>query len=416
MGAAFGKRLVVAGPATGGVTRILVSQSTHASKDATAIVAEVVDFVNAMMHQGYYLRNELPISALRVFHTDYYLAQVANGGHSQFVLNSRWDPIVIQDITDGLKAMHALPYTSIFADLRKLIESDKRRTRAIAEGRAFDENDAAIKALDDRFFAQDPYAAFSPIIAGFLRKLPELEVVPDQEYRARVQQLAEANPQRMVRLAGREREAMIGNLVNPLRVAAQLLCMRGDCLPLQAIGGGDPTAVAPDGREGTGWHLQTGDGHKVMFVFNDLAYLCETHLPDGRKLTNELMSEINAKVAAGEVNVLTAFSKMMQHEVANVPVREIASAIEAAKAQPIGTIAALLCQKLGTGEQMRDIFACGLQQSGEWMWMVATERRAAVFEVSGGDIVLHDLEMQPIASVSADEVREAVAGAVAGRA
>lgn len=416
-GAAFGKRVTTVSAAASGVTRICVSSAAQASKDPARIVGEVVEFVNALLHQGAYLRHELPVNAMRVCHADYYLAQVAKGGHGQFLADCGWEAAIIQDITDGLKAMHAVPYNQIFADLRRLVEGDKRRLKAVCEKRLGDALDAELKALDDRFFAQDPYAVFAPIIAAWVRRLPELEAVEDGDYGQRLQQLVASNPQRQARMAAREREVLTAQLRDPLRVAAQLLCVKGRCLPLQGIGGGDPAAVAPDGREGTGWLLQTGEGRMVAFMFSDLAYLCDTELPDGRKLTNEVMQELQTKLngANPDREVLTQLAKVTHQEVASLPVRDVTSAIEAAQRLPVVAMATLLCARLGTDEQVRDVFACVQDGAGEWLWTVVTDKRAGLFSAGGDEIVLNDLDMQPLATITAREAREAVALDVIGR-
>ena len=210
-------------PTEGRVPSIVVRQSAYASSKQTDIVSDAVDFVNYMQQQGAYLRNEIPPNSFLIYHTDYYLAQVANGGHGQFVGNSGWNPIIIKDINEGLAAMNAEPYRSIFSDLCRLIESDKERAERIAEGSGFGEIDPAIKALDERFFEHDTYETFSPMIAHWLRSLPELEVASDANYTQRVQELCDANPQREARLAVHHEQVLNANLENPLWVAGQLL-------------------------------------------------------------------------------------------------------------------------------------------------------------------------------------------------
>ena len=54
----FGARQAV--PPTGPVSSIVVRQSAYDSDEQTRIVSGAVDFVNAMVDQGVYLRSELP--------------------------------------------------------------------------------------------------------------------------------------------------------------------------------------------------------------------------------------------------------------------------------------------------------------------------------------------------------------------
>lgn len=72
---------------------ILVRQSVFEDRDDKEIVSAVVDeYVNDLRQRGYYLKGELPANAMRSYNTDYYLAQVANGGHGQFMHNSGMPP------------------------------------------------------------------------------------------------------------------------------------------------------------------------------------------------------------------------------------------------------------------------------------------------------------------------------------
>ncbi len=303
------------------VPTILVPRSAHDDAQDTALVSAVVDFVNAMLFEAAYERGEIPREAMLAYHTDYYLGQVMNGGHEGFVDNGFWEPRMVEDIAAGLDAMRAEPYRGIFSDLRRLVE---------AEGRPAD--DPAMGALDDRFFAQDAYETFSPAIARWLRGLPVLEVVADADLAGRMRGLAEANAQGPARLAAREAEARRAVAQDPIHVAARLLCERAGCLPVHAVTSGDPSAVAPDGRMG-GWTVDTGDDTKMVFLFDDVAILCDTYLADGTRSTRARMERYLAETAddPGNLSHLSLFSRIEQREIARIPARLVAAAVEAAK-------------------------------------------------------------------------------------
>lgn len=409
----FGARQAV--PPTGPVSSIVVRQSAYDSDEQTRIVSGAVDFVNAMVDQGVYLRSELPPNAMRIYYTDYYLAQVVNGGHGQFVGNSRWEPNTIRDITEGLAAMNAEPYRSIFAELRRLIESDEALVKAIAAGRGFMGPD--LKALDAKFYKQRPYKIFSPMIAQWLRSLPELEVVPDASYAQRLQALCDANPQRTARLAVRKEHVLKANLVNPIWVAARLLCLKAGYMPVLAIGGGDPGTVAPDGEKLTGWHVQTAKGRKVLQIGKAKAYLCDTYLADGTLLTDELMAQARQQLQAGQSETMSRFATMTQREIASIPMSEVQSAKDAASKTPAVLIARLLLERLGTGEHMTHVYASAFHASGQWLWLVETEKRIAMFGLKENRFVLCELGSQAqLASVSLGDVRAAVENEPSGRA
>jgi hypothetical protein len=71
------------------VAPIVVRKSAFDNPDDTKIVGAVVDYINILRQQGAYLNSEMPENALRAYYVDHYLAQVMNGGHSQFIHNSR---------------------------------------------------------------------------------------------------------------------------------------------------------------------------------------------------------------------------------------------------------------------------------------------------------------------------------------
>jgi len=405
-GSIFGKRQTA--PATPCVRTLVVRRSSYDSNDETRLVSDAVDFVNAMQQQGLYRRDELPQNAMRAFHSDYYLAQVANGGHGQFVGNSGWVPIVIQDIAEGLAAMQADPYAAIFADLKRLIESDSERAAKIAAGGGFGEIDPAIKALDARFFQHDVYKTFSPMIARWLRRLPELEVVADTQYNARLSELGDANPLREARLAARQEATWAANLANPIWVAARLLSAKANCLPVRGIGGGDPNSFAPNGEKVIGWAIETGEGRRVLKCATEICYLCDTYLADGTRLTNELRATMLQQSLAGDRDSIVRLTDVHQREVASIAASEVAAAIEAAGSVPVPLIAKLLLARLGSGEQLKDVYAGGRIPTLQWLWIVETDKRALVFREHEDLYVLMELASgKPLVAISAQDVRTA---------
>ena len=78
----------------------------------------IVSYVNDMQQVGVYAARELPAKAMQAYHADYYLAEVNNGGHSQFIHNSGealW-PTVSADALAGLAAMGAAAQHKILTE------------------------------------------------------------------------------------------------------------------------------------------------------------------------------------------------------------------------------------------------------------------------------------------------------------
>jgi hypothetical protein len=98
-------------PVSSGKPVIVKQSAVEAAKtgsDFYLLVQGIVEFVNFALHQASYVRTELEQKALQVYHADYYLAQVNNGGHSQFIHNaSRNRDLTNADALAGLSAMQA---------------------------------------------------------------------------------------------------------------------------------------------------------------------------------------------------------------------------------------------------------------------------------------------------------------------
>lgn len=61
--------------------------------------------------------------ALKSYYVDYYLAQVNNGGFSQFLYNSRWHSGTIGLLREGLVATNAKKHLALFEEGAALVAS-----------------------------------------------------------------------------------------------------------------------------------------------------------------------------------------------------------------------------------------------------------------------------------------------------
>ena len=368
------------------VEMILMTESAAGNKDPARVVFEHIEFVNILLNQGAFFHEELPVNAMRSYYVDYYMAQVSNGGHGQFVGNSSWKPSLVRYVYEGLEAIGVKPYHRIFHDLHQLIESDPERAKAIGDACGFGESDPEIAKLDNRFFAQDASKIITIANANWLCGLPELKVVPDADYPSVMQTLLEANPQRSARLEERQLQQFEGFLTDPVRVASQLLCVEARCGPLFGVLAGVPGAVAPDGRQDIGWQIQSGAERYVVFIFDDMAMLC-------------VRPQVGGSVGDER-----------HEEVARIPASRIYSAIEAAKNTPIATVASLICAKLAIDETLLDVFAFALDDRGDWQWGMRTDQRSGVIIRSGENFGLIGAGEQPgvAAAISSEELRQAI--------
>lgn len=386
---------------------IVVRRSVVERGDAAALVQAVVAYVNAMTEQGQYRREELAPQAMWSYHVDYYLGEVANGGHGQFVGNSRWARPVIEDVRNGLAAMAAAPYDTIFGDLCKLIEADEERAKEIARGRGFGDINPAIKSLDDRFFAAKCYETITPANSAWLKSLPNLEIVEDARFAERMRELFRANPLLALRTEQAERAKLEFALTDPMQVAARLLAVASRRLPFRFISHGNHDK-APDGREGMAWMIALGQGQAHMFVFDDVALLCDVQLSDGQILTPQLRAQHEKQLRAGDRSSLPLYAEMKNVEVARIPASLINEAREAAAKHPVVTAAQLLVRKLSKDEKVVSISPAMKHNSGAMLWLVETAQRVAVLGFANGGATLLKPGGEPLAVLSPAELETAV--------
>jgi hypothetical protein len=154
------------------VPRSAVERAANPGKEYV-LVGAVVDFVNAMMSQGLYARYEIPAKAVQVYQSDYYLAQVNNGGHHQFIHNCGGTlKYAVPDIRAGLSGMHGEMHLAIFEEMAALLAR-------FPDGRALltSPENKSLNPLDPRFYALEKTTPMSRLSAAWISSWPELRVM-----------------------------------------------------------------------------------------------------------------------------------------------------------------------------------------------------------------------------------------------
>jgi hypothetical protein len=201
------------------VPRSAVERAAAPGKEYV-LVSAVVDFVNAMMSQGLYSRHEIPAKASQAYHADFYLAQVNNGGHHQFIHNCRGTlKFAVPDIRGGLSGMAAEAHLAIFEEMAALLEKfpDGRSLLAAPESKS-------LNGLDTRFYALEKTAPMSRLSSAWIARWPELRVLDDAEARKAIQQSALLNPARDDRMLWRSIQRLNTQMTDRLHVAIGLAC------------------------------------------------------------------------------------------------------------------------------------------------------------------------------------------------
>jgi hypothetical protein len=261
---------------------VIVSRSSFESDEPYDIVESNIGFVNALLEE-HVRYDEIATDALRSYFVDYYLAQVENGGFSQFVYNSRWARWMITLIREGLQAMGAGRHLALFKEGGKLVAAlGPDRLDGYFQSEYFGENTDRdeLNAINDRFFKLAKVEDLIALNAAWLRKLPGLAVMEVEEMRDEARRRGAALPDRSERIAAAlENEPRFKKLI-------RALCKRAG-QELSCVTAGDSSHVH-EGRRTLAWHFLTDRGHHymieadgkaIMFENDSHRRVCEVNVP-----------------------------------------------------------------------------------------------------------------------------------------
>lgn len=294
---------------------IVVTEASVRSADPTAIVDANIDFLNALLAE-YLTLEEMSVAALYSCDVDYYLAQVNNGGFSQFVYNSRWDPQRIARVRTGLQLIQAPRHLALFEEGARQVErlgprrlvvylggtyfshgtrlsappGIKARLTALAVigGRAVaglapvrlaagllsryssvTKTRTALDYITTRIYALNAEENLMELNAAWLRAHLALVVLSEEQIRAEVQRRAQAVPDRAQRIAAaRAREPRTTKLI-------RALCAQYGC-EFSHETAGDPTR-RHEGVSTIAWHFITDQGHFHMVEVAGQALMFRGH-------------------------------------------------------------------------------------------------------------------------------------------
>jgi len=175
------------------VAKIILSDTVlaAAAKEYDPVLG-VVDYVNEMQSAALLQRDEIPVEAMWLYHSDYYLAQVNNGGHSQFIYNSNLSEIVLSDISKGLDLIGATKMKSCFEEMRQWIS---RNPLDAARQDGFGNRESFLDELDRQFYKlQKTDDGFYAKSQTWLKSSNLVKVVPRDKLRKAFDDIANSNP------------------------------------------------------------------------------------------------------------------------------------------------------------------------------------------------------------------------------
>lgn len=248
-----------------------MSDTSLRSDDPGEIVESNISFVNALFEE-YLEAEEISCDALQSYYVGYYLAQVENGGFSQFVYNSTWSPQIVVLVRKGMRGMKANRHLQVFEKGALVVEQmGQDRLEAYLASEYFGENadrdklDAPNKQFLDIRKDEDLRA----LNAAWLRDHPSLVVLTVEQMQKEVRQRALALPDRERRVAeARAREPRYFKLI-------RALCAKVGC-ELEQVTAGDPTRVY-EGVQTLAWHFVTDTGHYHMVESGGKAIMFRGH-------------------------------------------------------------------------------------------------------------------------------------------
>ncbi|WP_042776942.1 DMP19 family protein [Sinorhizobium fredii] len=117
---------------------------------ALAPIETIVNFVNYLLSGGFYRLQSLPPYLVQMYHADFYVTQIENGGHSQFVHNCGTKAQTIFESAEaGLAAMGSCGTCKPGTGARRVGRHNP--SKASAQTGLTGGRDPALDALDEAF-------------------------------------------------------------------------------------------------------------------------------------------------------------------------------------------------------------------------------------------------------------------------
>nr|WP_249815198.1 MULTISPECIES: DUF4375 domain-containing protein [unclassified Bradyrhizobium] len=204
---------------------------------------------------------------MQAYHADYYLAQVNNGGHSQFIGNTGVEmlPTTSGDALAGLKAMGASAQHQI---LQEMIAWVGEHPAEAALQNGFENRAAALNALDLRFYEAEEHQPMTRLAARWIASWPELRTVEQEQYASEIARLAQLNPHLSQRRIWRSVRQISFQMTDRLQITVAAAC--GAVAPepelkLMVLPGFD---MEVEGQQCTAFGVKTDKGSRLC-VFEE---------------------------------------------------------------------------------------------------------------------------------------------------
>jgi hypothetical protein len=371
----------------------------QAVDDPFDLVLAVGNYVNAMLNEGLYTRFEINPKAMQVYHADLYLAEVNNGGHSQFIHNcnvygSLAD--VIADARAGLAAMGAHGQLTALDKMAAWVTEhpDEAEQQTGFEGG----RDDLLDTLDDLFYEADRAASMLSLSARWIVSWPELKIVDGTDCDEAIRQLAIANPLRESRLLHRSVGKLASQMIGWRDVGVGLACANAPG-PEVKLAFGMARVLDVEGEKLLAFQLRTNAKEPRLCVATP------THAA-----IYEYIAADDPPVARPGENPFAAGAPRVGRKLGHVEAQAIATVIDLAEAYHAPAAVDLLLRKAGFDPTKAVVSANSVvpREGGAIVnWVVLADGHAFYFQSTpnGGALLRGDRE-ESLAEAHSLELQE----------
>jgi hypothetical protein len=351
-----------------------------------AVTKAVVDYVNDIQRAGVYPRHEMPPVAMQAYHADYYLAQVNNGGHSQFIRNTG---IAMLPTTagDALAALHAMGAGAQHQILIEMLAWVKANLEEAAKQNGFSAGADVLKALDDRFQAAEREKPVAPRAARWIASWPGLRAVGREQYQAEINRLAQLNPHLARRRVWQSVQQLRFQMTDQLQITIAAACGAVKPAPEVKLGVRSGVNVEIEGQKCVAFGVGTDKGTRLCVYEKARGRLYELDSNAGRVAAGARLSTVGAD-----------------------RIQQFANAADQLLAPE-----ALVCLLWKARLDPKAMVTAWDVVDDAMTWIVATGQTRAAAAVARTGAMLTKPDQTPIASVSREEMERIATEAAAGR-
>ncbi len=254
------------------IDKIYMSQEALNSDDDYSVIWQNINNVNNY-RSNIIKEEEILTDCLYSYYVDYYLAQVNNGGFSQFIYNTNWNEQIVNYVKDGLQLMNATQHLKLFECVIEIINTSLPREvldELLQEDYWWNADINPFKktldtTFDNAFFELKKTEDLIKINSQWLKNHLKLQVVTETEFKDILVDVKNRIPN----LQERQQE-----LVNKQPRYVKLivkLCQQAEH-KLERITAGDPSHKHNEQRI-LAWHFLTDKGHFYMLDFEEYAVM-----------------------------------------------------------------------------------------------------------------------------------------------